>query len=133
MDIFQRWMNTTIPTVSFEEVKMAQIGGDKWLINTLPQVEQDVLISGTIPVAEEESKINADIENYDLAGRTIILYGKNCHDPSVETKYRQLVSLGAKRVSIYRGGLFEWLLLQDIYGSAAFPTTKTVVDILKYK
>jgi len=29
--------------------------------------------------------------------------------------------------------LFEWLLLQDIYGYDEFPTTIKVLDILKYK
>jgi hypothetical protein len=51
----------------------------------------------------------------------------------VETKYDQLVGLGFKSVYIYPGGLFEWLLLQDIYGFDEFPTTKRVLDILKYK
>jgi len=36
-------------------------------------------------------------------------------------------------VYIYSGGLFEWLLLQDIYGSDLFPTTNDKVDFLKYK
>ena len=35
-------------------------------------------------------------------------------------KYRQLVDLGFSNVYIYTGGLFEWLLLQDIYGSTNF-------------
>jgi hypothetical protein len=29
--------------------------------------------------------------------------------------------------------MFEWLLLQDIYGAASFPTTSKELDILKYK
>jgi hypothetical protein len=29
--------------------------------------------------------------------------------------------------------MFEWLLLQDIYGAAEFPTTKKELDLLKYK
>ena len=29
--------------------------------------------------------------------------------------------------------MFEWLLLQDIYGEKDFPTTKPEMDILKYK
>jgi hypothetical protein len=57
----------------------------------------------------------------------------NKFDASVDKKYYQLISLGCKRVFIYRGGLFEWLLLQDIYGFSAFPTTKKILDILKYK
>ena len=29
--------------------------------------------------------------------------------------------------------MFEWLMLQDIYGSDAFPTNKKQSDILKFK
>ena len=29
--------------------------------------------------------------------------------------------------------MFEWLLLQDIYGNDNFPTTSKDLDILKYK
>jgi hypothetical protein len=31
------------------------------------------------------------------------------------------------------GGIFEWLLLQDIYGKELFPTTKKEADLLKFK
>ena len=34
---------------------------------------------------------------------------------------------------IYSGGLFEWLLLQDVYGKDEFPTMGCELDILKYK
>ena len=34
---------------------------------------------------------------------------------------------------LYIGGLFEWLLLQDIYGDDEFKTTKKELDILKFK
>jgi hypothetical protein len=34
---------------------------------------------------------------------------------------------------MYLGGMFEWMLLQDIYGRDEFPTTSKVLDILKYK
>ena len=37
-------------------------------------------------------------------------------------KYDQLIGLGFVNVFIYPGGLFEWLLLQDIYGYDNFPT-----------
>jgi hypothetical protein len=36
-------------------------------------------------------------------------------------------------VYVYTGGLFEWLMLQDIYGEKEFPTSKKELDILKYK
>jgi hypothetical protein len=36
-------------------------------------------------------------------------------------------------VKVYFGGMFEWLLLQDVYGSDSFPTTSKEIDILKFK
>ena len=63
----------------------------------------------------------------------MIVYGKNAQDDTVDKKYKQLVTLGIDHVYLYSGGLFEWVLLQDIYGSALFPTTRVPVDILKYK
>ena len=48
-------------------------------------------------------------------------------------KYDQLIGLGFVNIFIYPGGLFEWLMLQDIYGNEIFPTTKKELDILKYK
>ena len=44
-----------------------------------------------------------------------------------------MIDLGFINVYIYLGGLFEWLLLQDIYGRDLFKTTKNELDILKYK
>ncbi len=57
----------------------------------------------------------------------------NSSDDSVVKKYNQLYKLGFKNVYIYIGGLFEWLLLQDIYGEEEFPTTNKILDILQYK
>jgi hypothetical protein len=34
---------------------------------------------------------------------------------------------------MYTGGLFEWMLLQDIYGDAEFPTTSRELDVLKFR
>jgi hypothetical protein len=47
-------------------------------------------------------------------------------------KYDQIKKLGGNAY-VYPGGLFEWLLLQDIYGMDEFPTSKKVGDMLKYK
>ena len=63
----------------------------------------------------------------------IIIYGENCCDSKVINKYNQLYKLGFKNLYVYIGGLFEWLLLQDIYGDDEFPTTTKILDILKYK
>ena len=57
----------------------------------------------------------------------------NNNDESVIKKYKQLVSLGFENTYIYLGGMFEWLLLQDIYGNDNFPTTSRELDIMKYK
>ena len=51
----------------------------------------------------------------------------------LDKKLKQLRSLGFYEVYCYQGGLFEWLLLQDVYGSQEFPTTKKELDLLKYK
>ena len=61
------------------------------------------------------------------------MYDKNANAPNLMKKYDQLVGLGFVNVFIYPGGLFEWLLLQDIYGTEMFPTTSSELDILKYK
>ena len=56
--------------------------------------------------------------------------------PLAETiykKYKQLQELGFVNIYVYPGGLFEWLLLQDIYGHEDFPTTSQELDILKFK
>ena len=101
------------------------------LINTLPSTEQGCLIVTTIAAQEEEDMIN----KYMKVNRTIriILYGRNSNDESIFKKYQQLSSLGFHNVYVYPGGMFEWLLLQDIYSADEFPTTTSMRDILKYK
>ena len=102
------------------------------IINTLPPNDQECLIKNTL-LPEKEISI---IDNYMLQQKfnmKIIIYGLNNCDLSVEKKYKQLKELGFINVHIYVGGLFEWLMLQDIYGKTEFPTTKDVLDILKYR
>jgi|TARA_B110000037_G_C16983407_1_gene450008 hypothetical protein len=99
------------------------------LINTLTITEQNCLIPGTIAIKDEEAIINKNINNKI----NIIIYGKNANDESIFKKYEQLLTLGCGSVFVYTGGLFEWLLLQDIYGKDEFPTTSDELDILKYR
>jgi len=101
------------------------------IINTLDPVYQTCLIPNTIPIAEEEEIVNDIITNSKKT--KIIIYGLNSNDEKVYSKYEQLVKLGVKHVYIYNGGMFEWLLLQDVYGRELFPTTSRELDILKYK
>lgn len=102
------------------------------LINTLEGSEQDCLIINTITINKEENLINTLINN-NKKNIKIIIYGKNCNDEKIYNKYNQLISLGFNNVYIYTGGLFEWLMLQDIYGDKEFLTTKKELDILKFK
>jgi rhodanese-related sulfurtransferase len=103
------------------------------LINTLPPGMQGCLIPGTLPIDEEEVAINALIAASDGKTREIIVYGKNANDDTLHKKYQQLMGLGFRNVRVYPGGMFEWLLLQDIYGTELFKTTRRVADILRYK
>jgi rhodanese-related sulfurtransferase len=102
------------------------------LINTLSNSEQNCLIQNTININNEENIINNCIKR-GAKDIKIIIYGKNSNDEKLYNKYNQLTSLGFHNVYIYTGGLFEWLMLQDIYGEQEFPTTNKELDILKYK
>jgi hypothetical protein len=102
-----------------------------FIINTLPLSEQQCLIVNTTLANEEEIIINKFMK--ENKGIRIIVYGKNCNDENVNKKYQQLLSLGFYNIFVYFGGMFEWLLLQDIYGKDLFPTTKKELDLLKYK
>ena len=92
---------------------------------------QSCLINGTIQINQEEKIINdLIISNPDIY---VVIYGKNSNDESTYKKYKQINELGFSNVRLYIGGLFEWLLLQDIYGNDDFKTTSDELDILKYK
>ena len=101
------------------------------LINTLLEGDQDCLIKGTISALKENEIMNELLKKNK--NREIIVYGKNHRDLSVIKKYNQLKKLGFTQVFIYFGGLFEWLLLQEVYGVINFPTDGKFKDILKYK
>lgn len=105
------------------------------LINTLPVDNQDCLIATTVSVEKEEAAINKYLK--ENCGIKIIIYGKHCNDELVDKKYQQLLTLGFTNIYAYIGGLFEWLLLHDIYGKDLFPIInnngKKNIDILKYK
>jgi len=103
------------------------------IINTLPSMEQDCLIKNTVSIQVEEKVINDMLTKYEAKEMKIIIYGKHTNDSTVDTKYKQLLGLGLSDIYVYVGGMFEWMLLQDIYGQGEFPTTKRVIDILRYK
>lgn len=101
------------------------------LINTLPENNQECLIITTIPANVESNVIN-DLLHTNKK-KEIIIYGKNYRDIKVIDKYNQLKKLGFVNVYIYFGGLFEWLLLREIYGNTNFKIIGNTNDILKYK
>ena len=90
------------------------------------------MIPKTVPAANETELLNKLLKNGNKDTK-IIVYGRNCNDNKLYTKYNQLTTLGFYNVYVYTGGLFEWLMLQDIYGAKEFPTTKKELDIIKYK
>jgi len=118
--------------INFEDMQTVIKNPEIYLIiKTLPLSEQQCLIVNTTLASEEEAIINRFMkENKSIR---IIIYGKNCNDESVNKKYQQLYSLGFYNIFVYLGGMFEWLMLQDIYGKDLFPTTKKELDLLKYK
>jgi hypothetical protein len=122
----------SIKKVNFEDIQYTIKCPENYLlINTLPLTEQKCLIINSVNAVQEEELINKYLkEKKDI---NIVIYGRNSNDDSVEKKYQQLISLGFYNIFIYNGGLFEWLLLQDIYGSELFPTTNKELDILLYK
>jgi len=121
--------NSAIQRISFEDVQYGQSVG-QLIINTLPAKEQSMLISKTVSCELEIQSVERAI----LLKEPILIYGKHCNDETIYVKYEQIKKLGGK-VYLYVGGLFEWLLLQDIYGAEHFQTTgtTTTVDLLKYK
>jgi hypothetical protein len=118
--------------INFEDIQTACKNPEIYLlINTLPESEQNCLIVNTVQAQKEEQIINHHM--YSSKRIRILIYGRNSSDEKVYKKYEQLTKLGFSNVFIYLGGLFEWLMLQDIYGYDEFPTTIKQIDFLKYK
>ena len=106
-------------------------GAESIIINTLPMTKQHCLIPMTVPPEDEEKIINALISNNKRM--SVIVYGSNCNDSTVDVKHRQLIGLGLVNTKIYTGGMFEWLLLQEIYGNVEFPTDGNELDLFLYQ
>jgi len=102
-----------------------------FLITTIPITfmggfgNRDIpLISGTLAPEREEAYVNELLESLDavsLSETLVIVYGRNAMDKSVVEKAKQMYSLGFTSVCVYSGGMFEWCLLQDVYGEKEFP------------
>ena len=116
---------------NFEDVQQMIKNKNTIIINVLPTSQQTCLIKNTLSINSEVKTMNELLKTNKSVN--IIIYGKNTSDINVKKKQKQLISLGFYNVFIYMGGLFEWLLLQDIYGRDEFPTTSEELDLLKFK
>ena len=125
-----------VPKVSYEDLQMviyrnSHVQHSTLIINTLPPSLQHCLIKTTVDIRFEERVVNTFIQkNPNIM---IIVYGKNSNDITILHKYEQLVKLGFTNVHIYTGGIFEWMLLHEIYGKDLFKITKYEIDILRYR
>jgi hypothetical protein len=123
---------SNIQKINFEDIQTVCKNPEIYLlINTLSEDDQNCLIKNSTIAQQEEVIINRYLKsNKNIQ---IIIYGRNYNDELVFKKYQQLKGLGFLNIFIYLGGLFEWLILQDIYGFDEFPTTIKQLDFLKYK
>ena len=127
-------INQSVNKVNFESVQniINNKSKEKFIIiSTLNINNQKCLIKNTLLPEREIELINLTLK--DSKKINILIYGINCSDSNVIYKYNQLYKLGFTNLYVYVGGLFEWLLLQDIYGEDEFPTTSKIIDILEYK
>jgi hypothetical protein len=115
--------------LSFEDMQHKM--NNSVIINTLPEHLQHCLINNTVFYKDEETIINDLLKN--SSDVDIIIYGMNNNDESVIRKYKQLTGLGFQKVFIYLGGMFELLLLQEVFGKNNFETSSREFDIMKYK
>ena len=121
----------SVQKINYEDMQNISSNTNNIIINTLAEHDQVCLIKNTLNIDDEINVLNSYMKR-DKSIR-IVVYGRNCNDESIYKKHRQLSELGFTNVSLYVGGMFEWLLLQDIYGEENFPTTTKETDILKYK
>jgi hypothetical protein len=114
-------------TANFEDIQR----GNAILIHVME--DETLLIERTLTIAKETDKINGLLQEHGY-DKPILIYGKNVDDYDILLKkHAQLVKLGFRNVGFYPGGLFEWLLLRDVFGPKQFPTTTNITDIIKYR
>lgn len=120
-----------IKTVNFDNVKYDK----NILIHVMEEKDQSLLIKGTLTIEDEIKTLNSVLSASKQGKTRIIIYGKNTDDyVKVMRRYKQLCGLGFD-ACVYFGGLFEWLLLQEIYGISEFPIEKrgsATADVLKF-
>ena len=126
----------SVVRVNFEDVKAIASSSPnsqspKYLVSTLADSNQACLIDKTLTPADEVRILNECIRK-GAVDCTIIVYGKDCSDMTIDKKAAKLQGLGFRNVCTYAGGMLEWLLLQEIYGKDHFPTRGSERDLLRY-
>ena len=83
-------------------------------------------IAGTLSPQTEEREINRVIQAYNASGKPpkekIVYYGLNAVDKSPDEQVAKLAGHGIA-ASVYRGGVFEWLLLREVFGAESYAVT----------
>lgn len=116
---------------------LSDAGADIILISTLPEDTQGCLIPQTVACHDEERWINDVLERKKQGLYTVIVYGANHLDATVDRKCAQMRTMGFRSVHAYLGGMFEWLLLHEVFGEENFPVAQPsrsgVPDILAFR
>ena len=121
----------SMPSYNYHQLQDRMKKNDIILINTLPLTRQDCLIKGTLKAFIEVEYMNKLLKTNK--NKEIVLYGIHHTDASVVQKYNQLKKLGFTNVHIYFGGMYEWLLLQEVFDTINFQTDGTIQNIVDYK
>jgi len=132
LNVMGNTQSNSVRKINFEDVIISISDPNTIIINTLPNDTQSCLIDKTVSYLRETELLNAFLSS-SKTNIKIVIYGMNSSDESIVVKYNQLKKLGFTNIHVYVGGLFEWMLLQDIYGDEMFKTTKKELDILKFK
>jgi hypothetical protein len=120
----------SMPSYNYHQLQ-ERMKHDIVLINTMDIKRQSCLIKGTLKASIEVDFMNKLLKTNK--NKEIIIYGIHHTDLSVIKKYNQLKKLGFKNVHIYFGGIYEWLLLQDVFTTINFQTDGIIENIVDYK
>ena len=112
--------------IGFEDMQKYSKSNECILINTLKEEMQHCLILNTIHAKQEVSVVEKALRE----NKPFVIYGMHHYDASLVRKYQQLKKLGAVLIYVYGGGMFEWLLLQDIYGNELFTTSGKELSLI---
>lgn len=111
---------------NFETVNMARHDG--------------VIISAGPLVSYIEGTVDGDKANQVLdkclredPSKLVVFYGLNSTDSAPLHRWNNATQLGLENAHVYCGGMFEWLILGELYGNDMFPVTSIQDDLLKFK